>query len=159
MMKKQSGFTLIELMIVVAIIAILAAIAIPAYNSYISEARMAKVTDHYDSAYRAAKSELAKISAIMARTNTEGTATAVPGSVSDITDADRWIAEVFNPESNSAPGGGNAYAAGGAVDATGQVGITVTGSNIATVRLVIERPEYLQFAGDPKTIGISMAEL
>ena len=41
-LQDQKGFTLIELMIVIAIIGILAAVALPAYNDYIARSQMSE---------------------------------------------------------------------------------------------------------------------
>jgi type IV pilus assembly protein PilA len=78
MKQLQKGFTLIELMIVVAIVGILAAIALPAYQDYVVRSKMSEV----EGAIAACKTSVAEYTATkgsfpadMAASGCSGTAT------------------------------------------------------------------------------------
>ena len=71
MKKVQQGFTLIELMIVIAIIGILAAVALPAYQDYTVRAKMSEVV-LAGSACRTTVTEVIQSSSVLPAANEWG---------------------------------------------------------------------------------------
>ena len=110
MNKIQKGFTLIELMIVVAIIAILAAIAIPAYQDYVIRSQVSEGMSLADGA-KTAMAEFYSNRGHFPDTNASA-GLATPGSIKgkyttqlDIGATDGQIQVTFGNEANDKIGG------------------------------------------------------
>ena len=109
MKRVQQGFTLIELMIVVAIIGILAAVALPAYQDYTKKAKMSEVI----------------LAASGCRTAITEAIQAAPSSALTIV-ANGWGCEV-------AAGSGSKYVNKVETDANGVVTVTAQGFGDALI--------------------------
>jgi prepilin-type N-terminal cleavage/methylation domain-containing protein len=136
MKTRFRGFSLIELMIVVAIIAVLSAIAIPAYQQYLREAQIAKLVSNYDEAERAVRAEFAKRVSQLSSGRTDLIAFETFSVISTL----------LNPDGRAtAPLGGPAYLPGDPDPDLGAIGVSVTNTGKPGTEVVIlKRPAFLE---------------
>ena len=141
---RAKGFTLIELMIVVALLGILSAVALTGYNDYLETSNATIVHDHYEQGVRTARWEYATSHAAVSN----GLTRPVPE------DAASWI-DIINSSAGRAPGGGPAFVPGSGLDAVGAIGVTVSGSWAAgDAAVTFTRPAYGGLTTKAETVSM-----
>jgi prepilin-type N-terminal cleavage/methylation domain-containing protein len=132
--RRRAGYTLVELLVVIAVIALVAGIALPMYGAQMDSARSVKVQKHFGDAVRVARQEFVKHSQKLGI----GEAGSLPTSTAD------WILLFDGDGSAVAPGGGDAFiATAGGDGLTGAIGVEWDDTH---ERLTLSRPAYVGLA-------------
>lgn len=104
MKRIQQGFTLIELMIVVAIVGILAAIALPAYQDYVIRSKMSEGVAAIAACKTSISEYVATKNAWPSNADTAGCSTLMTQYVSGLTVGGAGVINVTTQKTGSLPG-------------------------------------------------------